>query len=325
MKIKLPFLLLCLYTTFSFAQPKLYAVDSGRSFYQIDMTNGAQTLLGTVNAAAGTTSGLTYDKVNNILYLASTGNDALYTLNLTTLAVTLVGNFTNTAIFMHGLEYHEPSGKLYGMSSHNAGLYEINKTTGVETLIGLTGLTGIASFSNLGWDSLNNIMYVTNSVTDSLYSINLTTAAVTLIGSLNGSTNPNGLAYDHNLDRMFLIDNTTHNLYTINRTTGATNLIGSAGSGNYLGLVYVNQTLSTNEWDSTNVQVHQSNQQLVVNSEIDRILSITLYDMIGRSLYENDKIDTAHFELETEQFGNQMIIVKVQTESGTITKKIVNR
>ena len=73
---------------------------------------------------------------------------------------------------------------------------------GVATLIGVTGLS---SFCNLGWDSINNVMYLTNSGTDSLYTINLTTAAVTLVGALNGPTNPNGLAFDHVLNQMFLV------------------------------------------------------------------------------------------------------------------------
>jgi len=322
MKTKLSFLVVLFYTTIISAQPKLYAIESSRNFYEIDMASGARTLLATLDAAAGTTAGLAYDKISNIVYLTSSGNDALYTVNLTTFAVTSVGSFGDAALVMHGLEYHDPSGKLYGMSSHNAGLYEINKTTGVATLIGVTGLS---SFCNLGWDSTNNIMYLTNSGSDSFYSINLVTGASTLIGALNGPTNPNGLAYDHNLDRLFLIDNNTDNLYIINRTTGVANLVGSVGSGNYLGLVYVNGALSNNDWTENNVLIYQDNQQLVVDSEINSILSVELYDVTGRSLYKNSKINAAHFVIESGQFGNQLLIIKVQTEGGSITKKIINR
>jgi len=224
---------------------------------------------------------------------------------------------------MHGLEYHEPSGKLYGMSSHNVGLYEINKITGAATLIGTN--PGLTSFSNLGYDSTNNIMYMTNSGNDSFYTVNLTTGVGTLIGPLNGPTNPNGMAYDHILDRLFLIDNNTDNLYTINRTTGAATVIGSVGSGNYLGLVYINEVLGTNDWTENNVQIYQANQQIVIDSEIDNILSVELYDITGRNLYHNDKIDSAHFTIDSAQFGNQVLIVKTQTASGISTKKIINR
>ncbi|MES2747725.1 MAG: T9SS sorting signal type C domain-containing protein [Bacteroidota bacterium] len=320
MKIKLPFLFLFFCATIVFAQPRLLGIDSSRALYQIDMATGVRTSLGTVGASAGTTGGLAYDRFNNILYLTSSGNDALYLLNRTTLAVTLVGSYGDTAIVMHGLEYHEPTGKLYGMSSHNGGLYDINKITGVATLVGVTGLT---SFSNLGWDSTNNIMYLTNTTSDSFYSINVTTAAVTLIGALVGPTSPQGLAYDHNLDRLFLIDNTTDNLYTINRTTGVTTVIGSVGSGNYLGLVYINEVLGTDDFVASNVQMYQSNQQLVIDSQNDNMLSVELYDITGRSLYRNPTINEAQHIIELGQFGNQVLIVKVQTEGGIMSKKII--
>lgn len=320
MKIKLLFLVLCFYNATIFAQPnRLLAIDSSRQLSEINMTTGAKTLLGTVDAAAGTTGGLAYDRVNNILYLTSTGNDALYLLNPTTLAVTLIGGYGDTAIVMHGLEYHEPSGKLYGMSSHNGGLYDINKTTGLASLVGVAGLT---SFSNLAWDSFNNVMYLTNSGNDSFYSINLTTAAATLIGPLTGSTNPNGLAFDYNLNRLFMVDNTTDNLYLINRTTGLPTIVGSTGTGNLLGLVYVGPTLNTTDFAENSVQVYQQNQQLVVDSQQDAIISLELYDLTGRNLYRNISIQATHFELEFTQFGNQIVIMKIQTERGVTTKKL---
>ncbi len=322
MKIKLPLLLLLFCTAIVSAQPKLYTMDGSRAFYQLDMATGARTLLGTAGAAVGTAAGMAYDKINNILYLTSSGNDAVYTFNRTTMDVTLIGAYGDTAIVMHGLEYHDPSGKLYGMSSHNGGLYEINKVTGVATLVGLSGL---ASFCNLGWDSVNNVMYATNSGTDSFYSINLTTGVATLIGPMTGTSNPHGMAYDHNLDRLFLIDSSTDNLYTINRTTGAVTSIGSPGSGNYLGLVYINEPLSTDEWSENNLQMYQQNQQIVMDSETNTILSIGVYDITGRSLYQNDNVGASHFTMESGQFGNQILIIKVQTENGAVTKKLVNR
>lgn len=320
MKIKLLFLVLCFYNATIFAQPnRLLAIDSSRQVSEIDMATGAKTLLGTVDAAAGTTAGLAYDRVNAILYLTSTGNDALYVLNPTTLALTSIGSYGDTAIVMHGLEYHEPTGKLYGMSSHNGGLYDINKTTGVATLVGVTGLT---SFCNLAWDSFNNVMYLTSSGSDIFYSINVTTAVATLIGPLTGSTNANGLAFDYNLNRLFMVDNSADNLYLINRTTGLPTIVGSTGSGNLLGLVYVGPTLNTTDFVENTVQVYQQNQQLVIDSQQDAIISLELYDLTGRSLYRNASIQTTHFELESTQFGNQIVVMRIQTERGLTTKKL---
>jgi DNA-binding beta-propeller fold protein YncE len=70
--------------------------------------------------------------------------------------------------------------------------------------------------------------------------MNLATGATTLLGPFGeGSTNPNGLAYNHDNDTMYMVDNSADNLYTIDLTTGAATLVGSTGTGNLLGLVYV--------------------------------------------------------------------------------------
>lgn len=214
----------------------LYAVDSSRALYEINMDTGAKTAMGTVSANAGTTAGLAYNHATGTVYLTSTGNDSLYTLDLATGTATLVGAFGDSALVMHGLEWDDVTGKLYGASQHNNGLYEISTTTGAATLIGTTGLT---SFFNLGYDVRNNVMYGTSSGSDSFYQVNVATGAATLIGALNGPTNPNGLAYNWVADKLFLVDNTTDNLYTINRATGQATVVGTLGASNLLGLVYI--------------------------------------------------------------------------------------
>lgn len=218
------------------AQGRLIAVDSSRALYEINMTNGAKTQIGTVSANASTTGGLAVNPNTGVIYLTSTGNDSLFTLDIATGNATLVGAYGDAAVVMHGLEYHNTNGTLYGVSSHNNGLYSINILTGAATLIGTSGLT---SFSNLGYNSDTNVMYSTNSGTDSFYTMNVATGGTTLIGALSGPTNPNGLAYNFDNQTMYLVDNTTDNLYTINLNTGAATLIGSTGTGNLLGLAYV--------------------------------------------------------------------------------------
>lgn len=84
------------------ASGRLIAVDSNRSFFELNMTTGAKTQLGTVSANAGTTGGLAYDRANDVLYLTSTSEDALYKLDLTTGQATLVGSY-GINVVMHGL------------------------------------------------------------------------------------------------------------------------------------------------------------------------------------------------------------------------------
>ncbi len=219
----------------------LVAVDGSRVLYQIDMTTGAKTMIGTVSSNAGTTAGLARNSSNGTIYLTSTGNDSVYTLDLTTGNATLIGAYGDTTLVMHGLEWDGSTGTLYGGSNGN--LYTINPTTGVAALVGTSGLT---SFTNLGYDSANDAMYATNSGTDSFYSVDRTTGAMTLIGVLGaGSTNPNGLAFNTENNTMYMVDNSADNLYTINLTTGAATLVGSTGTGNLLGLVFIPDVSTT--------------------------------------------------------------------------------
>lgn len=216
----------------------MYAVDSSRALYTIDMTTGAKTQIGTVSANASTTGGLAYRPDNNTIYLTSTGNDSLYTLDVTTGAATLVGAYGDSTVVMHGLEWDTSTGTMYAVSGGggNFNAYTVDTSTGAADLLGATGLT---SFTNLGYNSLTDTMYATNSNTDSFYSFNRATGAVSLIGALSGPTNPNGLAFNRDNGLMYMICNNTDTLYTINMATGAATAVGSTGSGNLLGLVYV--------------------------------------------------------------------------------------
>jgi hypothetical protein len=227
----------CAMSSSVLAQGTLYAIDSSRAISTIDMATGAKTLIGTADAAAGTTGGLARNNVTGEIYLTSTSLDSLFTLDLTTGAVTLIGAYGDSAIVMHGLEWDSSTNTLYGESSHNGGLYTINITTGAATLVGTSGIT---SFTNLGYNSATNVMYATNSgAPERLFSVNLGTGALTEIGLIAPSTNPNGLAYNSANGLLYLVDNTTDVLYTLDMATGAPTTIGSTDTGNLLGLVYV--------------------------------------------------------------------------------------
>ncbi|MCU0864289.1 MAG: hypothetical protein MUC36_10880 [Planctomycetes bacterium] len=218
------------------AAQRMLTVDSTRVVYELDLTTGVRTSLGTISANAATTGGLAYDSLTGKLYLTSTSNDSLYVVDVTNWSATLVGPYGGSQFVMHGLEWDSSTNTLYGMSQHDGGLYTIDTTTGLATLVGVTGLT---SFHNLGYDPVTNTMWMTNSNTDSFYSIDRATGAATLVGPLTGPTNPNGLAYNIDNQTLYLVCNTTDILYTINTTTGIATAVGPMGSSNQLGLAYL--------------------------------------------------------------------------------------
>ena len=223
----------------AFAQGRLFAVDSSRNFYDIDMNTGARTLIGQITANAGTTAGLAYNTQNGTLYVSSSGNDALYTLDINTLEATLVGEYGDSGIVMHGLEWDSSTGTLYGASGGGTtagNFYTINTSTGVASFVGNSGLT---SFTNIGYHAGLDVMFATNSGTDSFYTIDRATGAATLVGPLLNAANPNGLAYNASNGLLYMIDNNTDMLYSMNLNTGEAVAIGSTGTGNLLGLVWV--------------------------------------------------------------------------------------
>ncbi len=229
---------------FAFAVPahagRLIAVDAGRALYELDMTTGAKTQIGTVSSNAGTVGEITRNPLTGTIYLSSTSLHNLYTLDLSTGNATLIGPYLN-ATFMHGLEWDSSTGTLYGGANSN--FYTVDTSTGTATLL---GAAGVGPFLNLGYDSDTNVMYATSGATDSFYTLDRTTGVVTLIGTLNGPTNPHSLAWDTEHHVMWHLDTGTNALYTINLTTGAASLVGPTGSGNLLGLMFLpNATTGT--------------------------------------------------------------------------------
>lgn len=223
----------------AFAQGRLVGI-TGTTIYEISMTDGSLTQIGTIASGGGTISELSYDWNNGILYMANSSNQNLYTLDIDTGVYTTVGTYgLGSTPVMHGLEYNSGNNTLYGHSggsTHGYHLYSINTSNAAASFIGTSSLT---SFHNLGYNSHTNVMYMTNSSTDSLYTIDLTTNVSTLVGSLVNSTNPNGLAFNHHTGVMYMIDNSTDNLYTLNLQTGVATAVGSVGSSNFLSLAYI--------------------------------------------------------------------------------------
>lgn len=144
------------------------------------------------------------------------------------------GVFADTSISMHAIEWIPSQDGVVGVSNTN--LYTIDLSDGSTSLI---GNAGVASPSSLVHDSVHFDTYMTSSVTDSLYVIDTDSAAATLVGPLNGPTNPTDLAYVPEDDAIYLVCSDTDMLYTVDRATGAATAIGSTGPGELIGLAWV--------------------------------------------------------------------------------------
>ena len=224
-------------SSIALGEGRMLAVDSSRALFEINRATGEKTQIGSVSSNVGTPGALAYDPASQTLYLSSTSLDSLFTLNPDTGEATLVGSYgPDTNILVHGLEWDSTNNILYAGSRGN--IYTVDPATGLATQI-ITS-TSLPSFNNLVHDSLNDVMYMTSSTTDALYSLDLVNFGEPIfIGFLAGPTNPNGLAYVAEEDTIYLVCNNTDTLYTVDRVTGNTTVVGSTGTGNLLGLVWI--------------------------------------------------------------------------------------
>ena len=74
---------------------------------------------------------------------------------------------------------------------------------------------------------------------------------------------------------------------------------------------------------TNNISIHYDHHTAIVSSESENISSITIYDMMGRTLMNIDKINSKHFTLNTEYFLNGIYIVAILHNNQQMNKKII--
>jgi len=146
-------------------------------------------------------------------------------------------NFINSSNLLYVAGDQDGSGNYYGLTyegydwdSHVFKLIKINPVNGAETVIGELGnRPGLHFPAGLSWNYANQTMYAMTSDLDvtNLYTINLTTAELTLIGA-TGNTKGIWLAID-NFGNGFLADIETNKLYSVDLVSGASSPIGQLG------------------------------------------------------------------------------------------------
>lgn len=84
-----------------------------------------------------------------------------------------------------------------------------------------------------------------------------------------------------------------------------------------------NETMGTGEQNLSSVQVYKHNENIVVSSKAEKIISVELFDIQGRSIHRNEKINANIYQVKSNSKG--VLTIKVQTQNGEIvTKKIIN-
>jgi hypothetical protein len=91
-------------------------------------------------------------------------------------------------------------------------------------------------------------------------------------------------------------------------------------------LVYKNQLLGNDDFQSStsSVLVASNKNEISIKSVQENIKSVIIYDVLGRTLYQNDKVNHTQTTIHTLMQNQQTLLVKVKLNNGQIiTKKIV--
>ncbi|MFA4852601.1 MAG: choice-of-anchor J domain-containing protein, partial [Bacteroidales bacterium] len=174
---------------------------------------------------AGTWGGV--NKWYGVVY----NDNTLVTLDTVTGVRTVIGP---VGAAISGISYDYTTSKLYSVSwdGSASSLYSISTASGAAILIGQSTSDLLI---NLACDTLGNL-YAVGIVSDTLYSVNKNTGAVTPIGDIGFNAS---YAQDMEFDRAtntlcmaaYDADLSTGKLVTVNTATGATTLIGNFAGG----------------------------------------------------------------------------------------------
>lgn len=77
---------------------------------------------------------------------------------------------------------------------------------------------------------------------------------------------------------------------------------------------------------ATQVKIQKINKEIVISSEKDKIVNVEIFNFGGWPLYKNASVNALEWKIPAQQFGKQIIVIKVETESGeVISRKMVNK
>ncbi len=155
------------------------------------------------------------------VYITGNGGESLFVINSSNGASTYIGDFGVTVL----ADAFGPNGTLYGMIARifRRQLATVNTLTGAATPIApATGVAGLYAMSF----TPNGTLYAASFGTNDLYTLNLSTGAATIVGSL-GFTGVMDLAWDSFNRTMYAIESfgSGSALYSIDLTTGAGTLV----------------------------------------------------------------------------------------------------
>ena len=91
-------------------------------------------------------------------------------------------------------------------------------------------------------------------------------------------------------------------------------------------LRYIDKTLGNNTFDSDDnlLVISKNKRELKIKSEVETIISVTVFDLQGRKIYQNSALDSSTFTTSSISLDNQIAIIKVTLQSGHVISSKIN-
>lgn len=123
---------------------------------------------------------------------------------------------------------------------------------------------------------------------------------------------------------VFIEDKTTNTIKNLKE--GAYNFSTKAGSFNdRFVLRYTDKTLGTGDFDKIENQVliSKDKNELKIKSEAESIERITVFDLLGRKVFDKETVNSNEFSISNNTLNKQIVIIKVILTNGNIISKKV--
>jgi hypothetical protein len=124
---------------------------------------------------------------------------------------------------------------------------------------------------------------------------------------------------------VYIEDKFTNTVFDLKTGNYTFNTVAGTFNDRFL-LRYTNKTLGTNDFETleNQVLVSNKNKQIKVNSAVETIDKVLVYDLLGRELFKKEKVNSNELTLTNFNSSQQTLLVKVSLQNGqTVTRKVM--
>jgi Fe-S cluster assembly iron-binding protein IscA len=124
---------------------------------------------------------------------------------------------------------------------------------------------------------------------------------------------------------VFIEDKLTNTVFDLKQGNYTFNTVAGTFNDRFV-LKYSNKTLKTNTFGSLGktVLVSNKNKQIKIDSSIEMIDKVAIYDLLGRQTYQKTNVNSNELSISNLVSNRQMLMVKTTLQNGeTVTKKII--